>query len=70
MQLILGDAEGLGKHRQTRREIFLAEMEQVVPERRCWLTSSRITRARAVWTSRRIRWIRCCASSCCSDGMR
>ncbi|ALE68669.1 IS5 family transposase [Xanthomonas campestris] len=31
MQLTLGDAEGLGKRKQTRREIFLAEMEQVVP---------------------------------------
>ncbi|MCF8811126.1 IS5 family transposase [Xanthomonas campestris pv. campestris] len=31
MQLKFGDAEGLGKRKQTRREIFLAEMEQVVP---------------------------------------
>ncbi|WDK02020.1 IS5 family transposase [Xanthomonas campestris] len=31
MQLTFGDAEGLGKRKQTRREIFLAEMEQVVP---------------------------------------
>lgn len=31
MQLTFGDAEGLGKLKQTRREIFLAEMEQVVP---------------------------------------
>lgn len=30
IQLTFGDAEGLGK-RKTRREIFLAEMEQVVP---------------------------------------
>ncbi|MEA9866601.1 IS5 family transposase, partial [Xanthomonas campestris pv. raphani] len=29
MQLTFGDAEG--KRKQTRREIFLAEMEQVVP---------------------------------------
>ncbi|ENZ95091.1 transposase [Xanthomonas fragariae LMG 25863] len=33
MQLTFGDAEGLGKRKQTRREIFLAEMEQVVPWR-------------------------------------
>ncbi|OLG87310.1 transposase, partial [Xanthomonas oryzae pv. oryzae] len=26
MQLTFGDAEGLGKRKQTRREIFLAEM--------------------------------------------
>ncbi|KTB95120.1 hypothetical protein AO073_14775 [Pseudomonas syringae ICMP 11293] len=31
MQLTFGDAEGLGKRKQTHREIFLAEMEQVVP---------------------------------------
>lgn len=34
MQLTFGDAEGLGKRKQTRREIFLNEMEQVVPWRR------------------------------------
>lgn len=31
MQLTFGDAEGLGKRKRTRREIFLSEMEQVVP---------------------------------------
>ncbi|OLI74903.1 hypothetical protein IXO151_00300 [Xanthomonas oryzae pv. oryzae] len=31
MQLTFGDAEGLGKRKQTRREIFLAEMERMVP---------------------------------------
>lgn len=31
MQLTFGDAEGLGKRKQTRREMFLGEMEQVVP---------------------------------------
>ena len=31
MQLTFGDAESIGKRRRTRREIFLAEMEQVVP---------------------------------------
>lgn len=30
MQLIFGDAEGLGKRKQTRREIFLGEMEQAI----------------------------------------
>ena len=28
MQLTFGDAEGMGKRKRTRREIFLAEMEQ------------------------------------------
>ncbi len=31
MQLTFGDAEGLSKRKRTRREVFLAEMEQVVP---------------------------------------
>ena len=31
MQLTFGDAEDLGQRKQTRRERFLAEMEQVVP---------------------------------------
>ncbi|OLI80262.1 hypothetical protein IXO189_00500, partial [Xanthomonas oryzae pv. oryzae] len=31
MQLTFGDAEGPVNRKQTRREIFLAEMEQVVP---------------------------------------
>ncbi|ASK91259.1 IS5 family transposase [Xanthomonas citri] len=38
MQLTFGDAEGLGKRKQTRREMFLAEMEQVVPwQQLLWL---------------------------------
>ena len=31
MQLTFGDAGGLGERKQTRREVFLAEMDQVVP---------------------------------------
>ena len=31
MQLTFGDAEGLGQRKRTRKEIFLAQMEQVVP---------------------------------------
>jgi len=31
MQLSFGDAEGLGGRKRTRREVFLAEMDQVVP---------------------------------------
>jgi IS5 family transposase len=31
MQLAFGDAEDLGQCKQTRREVFLAVMEQVVP---------------------------------------
>ena len=30
-QLTFGDAEYLGKRKRTRREIFLEEMEQVIP---------------------------------------
>jgi len=35
-QMSFGDAEYRGKRKQTRREKFLAEMEQVVPGTRCW----------------------------------
>ena len=31
MQLSFGDAEDLGGRKRTRREVFLAEMDQVVP---------------------------------------
>ncbi len=31
MQLSFGDAEHNGKRKRTRREVFLAEMDQVVP---------------------------------------
>lgn len=31
MQVTFGDAEGMGKRKKTRREIFLAEMDCVVP---------------------------------------
>ena len=31
MQLTFGDAEGMGKRKRTRKEIFLAEMDKVVP---------------------------------------
>ena len=31
MQLSFGDAEHTGKRKKTRREVFLTEMEQVVP---------------------------------------
>lgn len=31
MQLTFGDAEDLGQREQTRRELFLAQMDRVVP---------------------------------------
>lgn len=34
MQLTFGEAEGLGQRKQTRRELFLNEMYQVVPWKR------------------------------------
>ncbi|WP_425522826.1 hypothetical protein [Xanthomonas citri] len=46
MQLTFGDAEGLGKRKQTRREIFLAEMEQVVP----WQGNPPIFSSRQKWS--------------------
>lgn len=34
MQLTFGDAEGPGQRKKTRRELFLNEMDQVVPWKR------------------------------------
>lgn len=34
MQLTFGDVEGLGQRKHTRRELFLKEMDQVVPWKR------------------------------------
>ena len=31
MQLTFGDAEDIGQRKRTRREVFLSEMDQVVP---------------------------------------
>lgn len=36
MQSTFGDAEDLGQRKQTRRELFLAEMDQVVSWRCRW----------------------------------
>lgn len=68
MQLKFGDAEGLGKRKQARREIFLAETGLVVPPKALLAQIHPITRGRAVWADRRMRWRRCCASTC-SSGM-
>ena len=34
MQLTVGDAEGLGQRKKTRRELFLREMDRVAPWKR------------------------------------
>lgn len=44
MQLTFGDAEGLGKRKQTRRENFLAGMDQVVPLQQLLRLSERTIR--------------------------
>ena len=58
-QMSFGDAEYAGKRKQTRREVFLAEMEQVVP----WKSLLKLIEpfypiAGAVGIP--IRWRRCC----------
>lgn len=72
MQLTFGDAEGLGQRKRTRREVFLAEMDQVVP----WAALLKLiaphypTMGRPVLDASRIRCRRCYASTSCSSGMR
>jgi IS5 family transposase len=70
MQLTFGDAEGMGKRKKTRREIFLAEMERVVP----WAGLLALIEPHYPTMGRpaasRTRWRRCCASISCSSGTR
>lgn len=65
MQLTFDDAEGLGQRKRTRREIFLAEMEQVVP----WKALLALIEPHYPKLGRsRIRSPRCCACTSCSSG--
>ncbi len=60
-------AEYAGKKKQTRRDKFLAEMEQVVPWARWLIVCGRSTR-RASAAGRRLDWSECCGSTFCSNG--
>jgi len=67
-QLSFSDAKYLGKRKRTRREVFLSQMEQVVP----WLMLFGLIEAHYPKAGRgvvRMCWRRCCASICCSSGM-
>jgi hypothetical protein len=57
-QISFADAEYAGKRKKTRREVFLEEMELVVPWKTLLSSLSRITRWLAV-AAGRIRWNRC-----------
>lgn len=70
MQLTFGDAEGWESASRSDARSSWRKWSRSCRGRRCLLRSSRITRARAVWVGRRIRSRRCCASTCCSSGMR
>ncbi|SOO31361.1 hypothetical protein XAP6164_540005 [Xanthomonas phaseoli pv. phaseoli] len=70
MQLTFGDAEGLGKRKQTRREIFLAEMEQVVPWQQLLGRSRRTIRCQGALVGSLMHWRRCCGFICCCSDMR
>ena len=48
-QLTFGDAEYLGKRKRTRREIFLEEMEQVIPKKEAWPEFPQGLALRADW---------------------
>lgn len=66
-QMSFSDFEYAGKRKQTRRERFLAEMDQVVP----WtglvaLIEPHYPKAGAS----RIHWKPCCAFTCCRTGFR
>ncbi len=55
-RMSLSDAEYAGKRKKTRREVFLDEMEQVVP----WKVMPGLIAPHDP-TASRIRWSRCCA---------
>ena len=68
-QLSFSDAEHADKRKQTRREAFLGEMEQVVPWKALLAQVEPRTR-RPVGADAPTLWKPCCASTCCSSGTR
>jgi transposase, IS5 family len=59
-QISFADAEYAGKSKKTRREVFLEEMELVVP----WKALLKVISPSTRWpvaAAGRIRWTRCCA---------
>lgn len=69
-QLTFSDAEYAGKRKQTRREVFLTEMDQVMPwDALLALIEPHYPKKRA-GVADRIRWQRCCGSTSCSSGTR
>lgn len=71
MQLTFGDAEYNGKRKRTRRKVFLAEMDQVVPWKDLLtLIDPHYPKSLDSRGDSRIGWRRCCASTFCSISMR
>ena len=55
--------------RQTKRAVFLEEMNVIVPWKRlCALIAPHYPTAEAKVVDRRFRWNACCASTFCSSG--
>ena len=66
-QMSFSDFEYAGKRKQTRRERFLAEMDQVVP----WAGLLELIEPfypRPAAVENPILWKPCCASICCRTG--
>ncbi len=66
-QLTFADSEFSSKRRQTRKEIFLSRMEQILPWQTWWKSSSRLF-PRLVMAGDLIRWKPCYAFTACSIG--
>jgi IS5 family transposase len=66
-QMSFSDFEYAGKRKQTRRERFLAEMDQVVPWSGLLALIEPFTPRLAV-VENPIRWKPCCAFTCCKTG--
>ena len=68
MQLTFGDPEQQGRRKRTRREIFLSEMEQVVPWK-ALLALIEPHYPKSGGPGRQPYGLKpCCASTCCSSG--
>lgn len=68
-QMSFGDAEYAGKRKKTRREEFLAEMDQVIP----WASLLKLIEPLYPVAGRGrhpYRWRRCCGFTCCKTGTR
>jgi hypothetical protein len=68
-QLTFADSEFSTKRRQTRKEIFLSRMEQILPWQQKYDRCHRAVLSQGgQWPTAPIRWRPCCVFTACSIG--